>query len=171
MVEVSTGGVHIHTPAHLPTHVLQHRNQKKPTAQAFGMMAPGLSSAYWQHVEAFLALPEAEQRAAKRRLLTLQQEEQEREEEGGRRRHHGVRKNATAATAAVSGEDGSSSSSSNGNDPRLLLLVPARSVEWGNGQGGQQHAYEQQQGEAWLEVGCRLTSMRLVNDVRFPAAV
>lgn len=45
------------------------------------MMAPGLSSAYWRHVEAFLALPEAEQRAARRRLLAQQEAEEEEEEE------------------------------------------------------------------------------------------
>lgn len=125
-------------------------------------MAPGLSSAYWRHVEAFLALPEAEQRAARRRLLAVQQQEDE-----GRAQE---RRNATTATAASA----SASAVSNGEgDPRLLLLVPARSVDWGGSEGsGQQHQQPQYGGaaEAWLEVGCRLTSMRLVNDVRFPPA-
>jgi hypothetical protein len=150
--------------------------------QAFGMMAPGLSSAYWRHVEAFLALPEAEQRAAKRRLLLQQQEEQQQQqqqqqgdEEGGRERRAGNRTTTATtatATAPVSGREGE------GEDPRLLLLVPARSVDWGAGGQEQtqkeyhQHRHQQGEGleEAWLEVGCRLTSMRLVNDVRFPAA-
>ncbi len=144
--------------------------------QAFGSMAPGLSSAYWQHVESFLALPEAEQRAARRRLL-VQQQQQEEEEEGEEQQQQqkANRTTAAAATAAVSGGDGSGSGN---GDPRLLLLVPARSVDWAGGAGGRQppqhwqgrEGVEEEGEEAWLEVGCRLTSIRLVNDVRFPAA-
>lgn len=123
------------------------------------MMAPGLSSAYWRHVEAFLALPEAEQRAARRRLLAAQQEREGAQE----------RQNATTATAAPTTASAVSNSE---EDSRLLLLVPARSVDWGRGKGQHQHQHQPQYGgaEAWLEVGCRLTSMRLVNDVRFPPA-
>lgn len=115
--------------------------------QAFGLMEQALGSEYWRHVEAFLALPEGEQRAVmlqQRRALSQEQQEEE-----------GRRMNST-----VTGEVN--------NDPhQLVLLVPARAVDWGNGQGGQQQQ-QQQGGDAWLEVGCRLTSMRLVTDVRFP---
>jgi hypothetical protein len=56
--------------------------------------------------------------------------------------------------------------------PYLVLLVPSDTMDWGMGTQGatsEQRAYWEKDGDSrtWLEVGCRLTSVRVVNDVRF----
>lgn len=47
--------------------------------------------------------------------------------------------------------------------PHMLFLLPANSLDWGS----QAAAQGQVPVEGWLEVGCRLTSIRMVEDVRF----
>ena len=67
---------------------------------------------------------------------------------------------------------GSSASVSMNDAPYLVLLVPSGAVDWGHQhQGGGPDASSSSYGPPdptqWLEVGCRLTSMRVVNDVKF----
>ena len=72
---------------------------------------------------------------------------------------HRGESNETAGTGASHGE---------GEEPMmppyLLLLVPSGSVDWGL--EGKAEGYGQDR-NAWLEVGCRLTSVRSVDNVRF----
>ena len=57
-----------------------------------------------------------------------------------------------------------------GKESHLLLLVPARSLDWGGGgRGGDERKVADPNG-GWLEVGCRLTSMRVVSDVTFSSS-
>jgi len=161
--------------------------------QAYGVMAPEVSDGYWAGVEQLGVLREGGREGGKEggrttafmattvlsRNATLaaeageeeehQQEQQEQEQEEQQQQQQGVPiiSARPCPQAAGGGGKGGGDKGDGGGEidllPHMLFLLPAHSLDWGS----QAAAQGQQPVEGWLEVGCRLTSMRVVKDVRF----